>query len=178
MFYCVNVLTFIYPLYCYGHLAGFWFGTVINGIAVGFIVHIYVTRVKACLLGTYLRVAFLSCKQSCGWLTTKWRRHVHIALMSWWEPAWHTADYRQCTCPALIDTNTQFSKLVLPSAEFWGACKSQKFKKKKSRKEFPEMCSVTVRIGCYWFGRVHEFEILPLVCLAYSCLKFPGTNGM
>lgn len=103
--------------------------------------------------------------------------------MSCWELAWHMAGYKQCTCPTLIDTANQFSKVVSLGAVCQGAKKSrQRVKKKKKKKQAGKssrnvQCLI-VKSGCYGFSHVHEFEILPWVRLAYSCLKFPATNGM
>lgn len=82
----------------------------------------------------------------------------------------------------LVSSFNSFSKWFHPVMHFEEQVKVTRGLKKK-KKESRKQCSrnvlrVIVKIGCYWFSHVHKFEILPWVRLAYSCLKFPATNGM
>lgn len=52
-----------YPLYCNGYLDSLKFGAIINGVAMDFLVHIYVAPVKGYLPGMSFTVRMLSYKQ-------------------------------------------------------------------------------------------------------------------
>lgn len=152
IFHCVNVPTFIDPLYYCGYL--------LSVGCYGFsILHMWKHVCWAC-----------TSEWNC-WLVmcanAEWRGDAYNQLMSWWEPAQCTpgSSFNRCHQTVFQSSFTQW--------HIWGASESSQRVKKKRQKR-----NVIVKVGCYWFSHVHEFDILPWAHLAYSCLKFPATNGM